>query len=112
MPWQHEEFCSKPQLNSLSSKISQNPGTHFNLPCLFREHAHQHPSLGGGGGGGNLIISSRCWAGAERALLKPTDCVFMPVLKTFRGTGRPREARHSPSESGRGLTGGTITSLG
>ncbi|CAN0518008.1 unnamed protein product [Rangifer tarandus platyrhynchus] len=49
---------------------------------------------------------------AERALLKPTDCVFMPVPKTFGDTGRPPEARHSHSGDGRGPTRDTITSLG
>ena len=41
-----------------------------------------------------------CWAGAERALLKPTGCIFMPVRKTFRGTGRPRFSHSSRAPLG------------
>lgn len=53
---QHKEFCSKPQLDFLSSRIAQNPGTHFNLNCPFRERSKPVKLEGRGGRGANSLI--------------------------------------------------------
>lgn len=42
MLWQHKQFRSKPQVDFLSGRIAQSPGTGFHPDCPFREHANQH----------------------------------------------------------------------